>query len=82
MEKGYIGLGYFSKQWSFIQFFFFIEDESSSDENADDVGDEKTTRQESSSNKDTGHDVDNYQLQNRSTFYPTGEIHLIAFYDV
>lgn len=46
-----------------------FEDESSSDENADDVGDE---RQESSSNKDTGHDVDNYQLQNRSTFYPTG----------
>ena len=62
--------------------FVFIADESSSDENAHDVGDEKTTCQESSSNKDIGHDVNSYQLQNRSTFYSTGEKHLTAFYDV
>ena len=62
--------------------FFFIADESSSDENAHDVGDEKTMCQESNSNKDIGHDINGYQLQNRSTFYSTGEKHLTAFYDV
>ena len=58
----------------------FIADESSSDENAVDVLDEKITSQES--DKDITHDVNSYQLQNRSTFYSTGEKHLIAFYDV
>ena len=66
-----------------LQFFFFsVPDESSSDENAHDVGDEETTSQESSSNKDIGHDVNSYQLQNRSPFYATGERNLIACYDV
>jgi len=48
------------------------EDESSSDENSHDVEEEETTCQESSSNKDIGHDVNSYQLQNRSPFYSTG----------
>lgn len=59
---------------------FPILDESSSDENSHDVEEEETTCQESSSNKDIGHDVNSYQLQNRSPFYSTGERNLTAFF--
>lgn len=56
---------------------FPIIDESSGDENAHDVDEKKTTCQESSSSKEISHDVNNFQPQNRSPFYSTGERNLI-----
>lgn len=68
-----------SGKYSSEFFSRFVLDDSDSDEHGHDVDDENTS-QEPSSNKDTKHDGNSYQPQNRLTFYSNGKRNMILLH--